>query len=145
MIIGFSFILFFLRKSKTYKLSFFCFLFFYVFKIKAKQKRKPFCCEKNTSIKLALFTVYVSLLPRTCIITRPHDVDPPPSFPQSHTAKLVPTPHRILTPRNPKKKKQKPKRENKKKKRGQDRLTTSPQGAHCPEQPPLFNLTPTHP
>jgi len=69
---------------------------------------------------------------------------PPPSFPQSHTAKLAPTPHRILTPRNPKKKKNKNQKE-KTRKRKEGRLTTSPQGAHCPEQPPPFTLTPTHP
>lgn len=101
------------------------FFFFSCIRNQGKTKKEngkwyPSLEKKHTSIKLALFTGYVSLLPRTWIITRPHDVDPTSKFSSISHSETCTYATSNPDPKKPKKKKkQKPKRENKKKKRGQ--------------------------
>jgi hypothetical protein len=72
--------------------------------------------KKNTLIKLALFTGYVSLLPRTCIITRPHDVDPTSKFSSISHSETCTYATSNPDPKKPKKKKKKKTKKRKKEK-----------------------------
>lgn len=140
---------YFIFSKKIQNTSSFFFFFFSCIRNQGKTKKEngkwyPSLEKKHTSIKLALFTGYVSLLPRTWIITRPHDVDPTSKFSSISHSETCTYATSNPDPKKPKKKKNKNQKE-KTRKRKEGRLTTSPQGAHCPEQPPPFTLTPTHP
>ena len=89
--------------------------------------------RENNMIKLVVFRGHVSLLPRTCIITRPHNVDPTSKFSSASHSETYTHPHRIQ-PQETKTKKPK-------KREKERRLTTRLEGANCPQPPPLVTLT----
>lgn len=139
-------ILFFLRKSKIQVLFFFFFMY-----PKSRQNKKgkwqmiPFSWEKTYFDKISSFYGLRVLTPTYVNHNQAPWCGPHLQVFLNLTQRNLHLRHIESWPQETQKKKKNKNQKEKTRKRKEGRLTTSPQGAHCPEQPPPFTLTPTHP